>query len=142
MLSDLPEPSLSRWPPIANTQKLLHAYTHVTVLKETIPPAEVIFQACSVVSGDGQSLSPPISSKLNLPCFENCVSDPFTLLGTNRRAKILQLTDLAQKSCLIFALCYIVPLNQFPETGNYLLAGYIGYTCFSFFASTQRCCFS
>lgn len=90
----------------------------LTALKETTLLAEVIFQACSVVSGDSQSLSPPISSKLEFPRFENPVSDLFMLLGTGRGAKTSWLTDLAQTSCLIFALCYVLPLNQFPETGN------------------------
>lgn len=104
---------------MANTHKPLHARAHITALKENTLLAEVIFfQACSVVSGDSQSLSPPISSKLEFPRFENPVSDLLVLLGTGRGAKTSWLTDLAQTSCLIFALCYVLPLNQFPETGN------------------------
>lgn len=103
---------------MANTHKPHHAYAHVSVEGNHSTCREGDFQACSGVTGDGQSLSPPVSSKLKFPRFENSVPDPFVLFSTDRRANILWFADLAQKSCLIFAVCYILPLNRFPKTGN------------------------
>lgn len=99
----------------SHVPKLLSAYAHIKVLKETTPPAEkvvflfVFFFTCALWSVGLAGPYPLLLAVRGSLWSENCVCDTFVLLGTDRRAQTLWLTDLATKSCLTFALHCVLP---------------------------------
>lgn len=96
----------------SHVPRLLSAFAHMKMLKETTPPAEKVL--CVFFSRAFWSVGlagpyPLLLAVRGSVWSESCVCDTFVLLDTARRAQTLWLIDLATKSCLTFALHCVLP---------------------------------